>query len=159
MHLGEKLKLYRKVRDLDQFQMAEIVGVSHRKYQDIEKTGIVLKTGDQLKIRALLEENAQNAAQSDVKKEASPDPLAIIASLTESNRILAESNKILVSNNEKLVEMAVSSHETGKASPPLKPKTPVKRDPVRKEDFLGKSKTRLSIVPDQRKDSVKNAGK
>lgn len=94
MHLGDKLKMYRKQNNLDQFQMAELLKISHRKYQDIEKTGIVLKTGDQEKIRNILAGNAQDDAQGS-KKQDGIDPLSIIANLTESNRMLAEANLIL----------------------------------------------------------------
>lgn len=43
-HLGEKLKLVRLAKDMNQTQMAEFLGVSFRSYQDIEKTGKIKKS-------------------------------------------------------------------------------------------------------------------
>jgi transcriptional regulator with XRE-family HTH domain len=65
MHLGDKLKLYRKEKGLDQFQMADKVGVSHRKYQEIEKTGIIQKVGDLAVVNKLLNENTQSVAHEN----------------------------------------------------------------------------------------------
>lgn len=71
MHLGQKLKLYRREHGLDQFEMAEKVGVSHRKYQEIEKTGIIQKVGDLATVNKILNENAQKDAQ-EARKEVPP---------------------------------------------------------------------------------------
>lgn len=91
MHLGDKLKIYRNGKDLDQFQMAELVKVSHRKYQQIEKTGIVQKVGDLKVIKDILGESTQISAHEENKIDASKDSyISIIANLTESNRMLAE---------------------------------------------------------------------
>lgn len=81
------------------------------------------------------------------------DPLTRteISEMIHTNRLQAEAILNLSRN--------ISSHGAGKVSQPLQPKSKVKRDPVRKEEFLGKSKTRLKVVPDQQKDSVKSEGK
>lgn len=57
MHLGDKLKLYRKAKDLDQLQMAELIGISERTYRGVEKTGIVTKAKDLASIRKILAES------------------------------------------------------------------------------------------------------
>lgn len=118
MHLGTKLKLYRKEKNLDQFQMADILKISHRKYQDIEKTGIILKAGDQQAIRNILEDSTQNITHMQANKEAGADPLSIIANLTESNRMLAEANLILANkiNSNAPVQASSSSKGKGKVS-------------------------------------------
>lgn len=83
-----------------------------------------------------------------------------IADLAYSTRRLTDNNTELVEMQRQLLNKYVfSSHGTGKASQPLRPKSKVKQNPVHKEEFLGKSKTRLKVVPDQQKDSVKNEGK
>lgn len=119
MHLGDKLKLYRRGKDLDQFQMAEILQISHRKYQDIEKTGVVQKVGDYQKIKNILGEPTQINAQIEEKKQVHPDvAMDIIANLTESNRMLAEANLILANkiNSGGLSSTSSSSKMKGKVS-------------------------------------------
>lgn len=63
LDLSEKLKEFRKRNRLDQFKMAELVGVSHRTYQDIEKTGKVKKAKDLKAINDILEGDTQKGAQ------------------------------------------------------------------------------------------------
>lgn len=70
MHLGDKLKLYRKRKDLDQRQMAGLLDVGYRTYQEIERTGIVTKSATKEQISKLLEGNTQVSAS---KEEASTD--------------------------------------------------------------------------------------
>lgn len=149
MHLGEKLKLYRKSKDLDQFQMAEIVGVSHRKYQDIEKTGIILRTVDKERIREILQGTAQDVAQAEIKKEVGVDPLSIIANLTESNRMLAEANLILANK--------INSGASDSASIPV-PESDIKtRKDLEVIPLTGKIKAhRSASKKDKRMDTVKN---
>lgn len=105
MHLGDKLKLYRKARDLDQYQMAELIGVSVRTYGDIEKKGIVTKAKDISAIRKILADDQQK--NSDKKEQSFQEEethLQIIAKLTASVEYLAQSTKELVKNNTKLVD-------------------------------------------------------
>lgn len=52
MHLGEKLKQFRKARNFDQPAMAAFLGIGYRTYQAIEATGEVKKTTDVDKIKA-----------------------------------------------------------------------------------------------------------
>lgn len=68
MHLGDKLKLYRKKRDLDQPQMATIVGVSYRTYQEIERTGIIKKSKDIEAIKKILSEKEQIITSENTQK-------------------------------------------------------------------------------------------
>lgn len=72
MHLGEKLKLYRKKHDLDQPQMADKVGVSYRTYQDIERTGIIKKAKDIATVKNILDEKEQLPAQWQTQKNTDP---------------------------------------------------------------------------------------
>lgn len=150
MHLGDKLKLYRKSRDLDQFQMAEILKVSHRKYQEIEKTGIVLKAADQQNIREVLEGGAQNITHARAAKSEEADPLLIIASLTESNRMLAEANLLLAKkiNSDTPAVASVSSTE----------KEIVSSNPV-EEMQPGTQGKRSLMKPDRKKGSVADLNK
>lgn len=71
MHLGEKLKLYRKRKSLDQPQMAKIVGVSYRSYQEIERTGIVKKSDVLANVNRVLADKEQIPARNETQESAS----------------------------------------------------------------------------------------
>lgn len=104
MHLGDKLKLYRKAKDLDQIQMAELIGVSVRTYGEIEKKGIVLKAQTHSAIRKILADDQQKSSERQSLPENEESHLQIIAKLTASVEYLAQSTKNLVKNNTQLVQ-------------------------------------------------------
>lgn len=68
MHLGEKLKLYRKSKDLSQPQMADVLGIAYRTYQEIERTGIITKAAVASKVQDILKDNTQKNADDAQKK-------------------------------------------------------------------------------------------
>lgn len=99
MHLGEKLKIYRRSKDLDQPEMADLVGVAYRTYQEIERTGIVTKSKVQERIREILDEKKQISAddtQNLVKEPAvdysKHEPLTRqeISEMIHTNKMQAE---------------------------------------------------------------------
>lgn len=96
MHIGEKLKLYRKKLDLDQPQMAARMGVSYRTYQEIERTGIIKKAKDIAMAKSLLGEKEQVSAQVETQKRtdaltSGDNPITLndyINELKENNKFL-----------------------------------------------------------------------
>lgn len=161
MHLGEKLKLYRREKDLDQFQMAEKLEVSHRKYQEIEKTGIIQKVGDLKKIKEILEENAQPNAQTVNLGDENPT-LQAIANLTKSidrlvrtNENLSMSNVKLATTNERLAnEVLANSGGRGGASTTSTQKGKAGKDQIELLPDTQENDSEKS--PRKRKDSVQH---
>jgi phage repressor protein C with HTH and peptisase S24 domain len=64
-HLGDILKAYRVENDLTQPQMAVLLDIGYRTYQDIEKTGAVKKAGVLVKIQEKTGIDAQLIALDD----------------------------------------------------------------------------------------------
>lgn len=152
MHLGEKLKLYRKAKDLDQPQMAVIVGVAYRTYQEIERTGIITKTRILQKVNDILEGKEQKIAddtQEIEEQEADSDPMSIIANLTVSNRMLAQATLILAKK--------INSNASAGASQPSQPTKPLLPDPT--GGLKGKPDTDFDEKEGKRKDTLGNSGK
>lgn len=128
MHLGEKLKLYRKKHDLDQPQMAERVGVSYRTYQEMERTGIIKKAKDISTVKSLLEEKEQNSAQNETQKQSSPLPLGgtnvtladYIQEIKENNAflrsIIRDRTSAIHTNLEKALEHLAKMEVQGSAA-------------------------------------------
>lgn len=92
MHLGEKLKLYRKKKDLDQPEMAAQLGIGYRTYQEIERTGIITKANIKEKVFQLLEDKQQ---ATDTQKFAGEDKDKTIYNLSEAQIIQARAILIL----------------------------------------------------------------
>jgi DNA-binding XRE family transcriptional regulator len=64
MHLGDKLKMYRKGKDMDQKQMADLLDIGYRTYQEIERTGIVTKAKTKEQISKILAGQGQVSASN-----------------------------------------------------------------------------------------------
>lgn len=161
MHYGEKLKLYRKEKDLDQFQMAEKLEVSHRKYQEIEKTGIIQKVGDLKKVREILGETAQSNAQSansgdqDATLQAIANLTKSIDRLVRTNENLSISNVKLATTNERLAnEVLANSAGRAGASTTLTQKGKASKDSI--ELLQDKPGSGSEKIPHKQKGSVQD---
>lgn len=110
MHLGDKLKLYRKGKDLDQRQMADILLIGYRTYQEIERTGIVTKAKVAQDIRQILAGNEQILAPKE--QEMPSDKDRTISDQAYSIRKLTDTNAEMVQLHREFLEKIFSSLKT-----------------------------------------------
>lgn len=101
-HIGDKLKIYRTEKDINQSRMAELLNVGFRTYQDIEKTGIVKKADVLQRINKVIGQYAQNSAHptSQVNEPEEDYEKLYVSELKDKIRILQEHNSFLARNFE-----------------------------------------------------------
>lgn len=96
--LSQKLKDYKKSKGLSQQEMAQLLQVGYRSYQDIEKTGKVAKADTLERIRTFLQLSTQEVADAistiPISKEGLQEKY--IRALEENNQLLKKGNKELV---------------------------------------------------------------
>lgn len=159
MHLGEKLKAFKKQNNKDQEQMAELVGVSIRKYAQIERTGAITKVEDREKIEELLGLKKQISADLKRSYETKEDILMMLDKSLDANNRHADANKENASNLTELVKMLAQQFNlngTGSAFSPLKEESKDPHNPVQQtETFVGKSRTRSPKKQEKQKGILK----
>lgn len=141
MHLGDKLKEYKKQKDKDQKQMAGLLGFSVRKYAEIERTGEVTKVEDQEVIYKLIGGDKQKDAYSGIKYETKEDILRMLDKSLDANIRHASANEENANNLTVLVKLLAKRFnlsESDLVSPPLKEVKKPKRDPVERKRISGK---------------------
>lgn len=155
MHLGEKLKIYRRSKDLDQPEMADLVGVGYRTYQEIERTGIVTKAKVHEKIREILEDKTpvladenKNLAMEPAVDYSKHEPLTRqeISEMIHTNKMQAEAILHL--------SKAISSNALALASSPSPETKRLLHDPS--GQMRGKSNTGSDEKANKQKDTEKS---
>lgn len=103
-HLGERLKDYREGSNLTQQQMAELLDIGYRTYQEIEKTGIVAKTDAMERIGKYVKNGAQKDSDKDKYTELLEKTVDDLKKDKDFFQRLVESNLMKLVENQEVIQ-------------------------------------------------------